>query len=358
LETIAQGLTTAKLAVLHAGRVSVDDIDLPARSRGEVDVSIIIAALCGSDLHTILGHRQAPERMALGHEGVGRVTDADENARDLTGARLRCGDRVVFSMLSSCGRCAPCAAGLTMKCLVGFKYGHESVTKAPFASGTLADRVRLLPSVPVMRVPDAVTDAQVVSAGCAVATAAAIVSSCQPLASRPHRAIVLGAGAVGVYTAAMLVSAGCEADVYDPRTDRRSAAERVGARPVSAPEGPYPLVVEASGSSAAVAEAVRLADLGGRVVLAGSVSPGHSSVALDPAAIVTRRLTLVGVHNYTAADFRTGVEWLIARGEDRSLDLLASPPFLLTEVERAVETMSTGTFARVLVRPVGAHDGR
>jgi hypothetical protein len=131
------------LAVFDQGAVTVEHLQLPDRPAGQIDVDISAAAICGSDLHTVLGHRSTPARTALGHEGVGVVTGVDDGATDLRGVPLRRGDRVVFSMLSTCGTCDRCLSGMTMKCRSLIKYGHESVATPPHATGTLADRVRL-----------------------------------------------------------------------------------------------------------------------------------------------------------------------------------------------------------------------
>lgn len=340
----------ARVAVFDGGEVGVERVELPPRAPGEVDVAITAAAICGSDLHTVLGHRPAPPRAALGHEGVGRVTGADTGAADLRGAPLRRGDRVVFALFSACGTCDRCRADLPMKCRALLKYGHESVTTPPHATGTLADRVRLLPGVPVLRLPDDIPDTLVVSAGCAVATAAEIVASAGPPAPGTP-VLVVGAGAVGAYCAAMLASLGCRVRVRDLAPDRLALAERLGARRDEPGTGPFPVVVEASGSAAAFTDALAAADVGGRVVAAGAVSPGSTSVNLDPALLVTRRITVSGVHNYTPASFRRGVDWLTGPGRDLGLERLLSPPLPLSSVAEGFTWMREGRCPRVLVRP-------
>ncbi|WP_129665977.1 alcohol dehydrogenase catalytic domain-containing protein [Phytoactinopolyspora endophytica] len=343
------------IAVFDDGAITVERVDLPDRSAGEIDVAISAAAICGSDLHTVLGHRSAPARTALGHEAVGRVADLDDGTTDFRGTPLRRGDRVVFSMLSECGSCDRCRAGLTMKCRSLLKYGHESVTTPPHATGTLAEQVRLLPSVPVLRVPDDVADVQVVSAGCAVATAAAVVAA----AGTPPpgtRILVLGVGAVGAYCAAMFATLGCAVQVRDPSPERLALAAQLGAQPADSDGEPFSVVVEASGSSSAVLEALNAADVGGHVVAAGSVSLGSSTVTIDPALLVTRRLRVTGLHNYTAENFRWGVDWLVAHGRHLGLERLVSPPFPLSAVDEAFQLMKDGRYPRVLVRPDGHGD--
>ena len=40
---------------------------------GDVIVAVELATICGSDVHTVAGHRPAPTPLVLGHEYVGRI---------------------------------------------------------------------------------------------------------------------------------------------------------------------------------------------------------------------------------------------------------------------------------------------
>ncbi|WP_152364435.1 alcohol dehydrogenase catalytic domain-containing protein [Microlunatus speluncae] len=338
-----------RVAVFDSGAVTLRDLDLPDRSPGELDVDITAAAICGSDLHTVLGHRPAPPATALGHEGVGRIRSADPGATDLRGEPLRPGDRVVLSMIRSCGACDRCRSGLTMKCRNLFKYGHASVTEPPLATGTLATLVRLSPRVPLLRIPDQVDDSIMVPAGCATATAAAVVAAAAPAGD--ESVLIFGAGAVGFYCAAMFAGLGCAVQVRDPSAARLGLLAGTGAQPDDGRQRPYPIVVEASGSPAAFADALAAADVGGLVVGAGSVSVAAGTITVDPALLVTRRLRFSGVHNYTPAEFATAVDWLTAHGRRLGLERLLSPPVPLARIDEAFTLMRAGTYARVLVRP-------
>ncbi len=338
-----------RVAVFDAGAVTLRQLELPDRAPGEIDVDITGAAICGSDLHTVLGHRAAPPATALGHEGVGRVRSADPSATDLRGVRLQVGDRVVLSMIRSCGACDRCRAGLTMKCRNLFKYGHASVTEPPLASGTLATMVRLTPRVPVLRIPDQIEDSIMVPAGCATATAAAVVAAAAPVGDEP--VLIFGAGAVGFYCAAMFAGLGCFVQVRDPSTARLDLLAGTGARPDDGLDRSYPIVIEASGNPAAFADALEAVDIGGLVVGAGSVSVAAGTITVDPALLVTRRVRFSGVHNYTPGEFAAAVDWLTAHGRRLGLDRLLSPPVQLARIDEAFALMRAGTYPRVLVRP-------
>jgi alcohol dehydrogenase len=83
----------------------------PALGPGEALVRVRLCTLCGSDLHTFFGRRTEPTPAVLGHEMVGEVEELGpgEALVDLDGESLRIGDRVVWSVAISCGRCFFCA---------------------------------------------------------------------------------------------------------------------------------------------------------------------------------------------------------------------------------------------------------
>lgn len=342
--------------MLDGPGVRLHPLTLPPRQSGEIDVAVTLAAICGSDVHTVLGHRSAPALAALGHEAVGRVADADERSVDLRGTPLRVGDRVALSMINSCGRCDRCIRGLPMKCRSLFKYGHASVCDAPYASGMLADLVRVMPGTAVLRIPDRIDDAVMVSAGCAVATAAAVVAAATPAPG--DDVSVLGAGAVGFYCAAMLITAGRSVTVYDPSVQRRELVTAVGAHalagspPPRSESGDGPaVVVEASGQPAAVIAGLESVATGGHLIVAGSVSLGATDITLDPAMVVTRRLRLTGVHNYTPDEFAAGVDWLIEHGSALPGDRLTAPPVPLADVADAIHRAPAGPHLRHTIHP-------
>lgn len=79
------------------------DFAVPSLRNGEITVTMRLSTICGSDLHTIQGHRQEPTPLILGHEGVGVVTDSQRAISNVT-----VGDRVTWSIADSCGHCTRC----------------------------------------------------------------------------------------------------------------------------------------------------------------------------------------------------------------------------------------------------------
>src|SRR5512132_3814040 len=99
----------------------VEDVDICAPRRGEVKVRVAATAICHSDLHLLRGDWGGVLPVIAGHETAGVVEDAGD---DVT--TVQRGDRVVVSLLRSCGRCAPCTTGAPHQCEGTFAIDTDS----------------------------------------------------------------------------------------------------------------------------------------------------------------------------------------------------------------------------------------
>lgn len=279
-----------------------------ALGEGDVLVAVEMSTICGSDVHTVQGHRSAPVPLVLGHESVGRVIAiGDAGAPDVAGNPLRIGDRVVWSVTISCGTCDRCAAGLTQKCRTLGKYGHDRIGGHGDLTGGFGSHVQLRHGTSIVRVPETLPASVLAPAACAMATAwAAVARSGRSLEGAAVR--IHGAGLVGLSAAAIAVEHGAAVEVLDPNPARRELASRFGAAGI---EREPDVVIEASGH--AVAQAIDGVAVGGVVVLVGSVFPAEP-VPLDAESIVRRLVTITGVHNYTGAELAETVAFLSGRG--------------------------------------------
>ena len=86
---------------------------------GAVLVKTTMATVCGSNMHSWRGRRPFPAPAVLGHEGVGTIAQLGSSV-DIatTGNPLSIGDRITFTIMSSCGNCYFCRVRmLPQKCL-------------------------------------------------------------------------------------------------------------------------------------------------------------------------------------------------------------------------------------------------
>ncbi len=194
-------------------------VPAPDVETGQVLVRVTLATICGSDLHTVSGRREAPTPCVLGHEGVGVIVDAAASC-DASGDSLEPGDRVTWSLMATCGECAYCGPrGLPQKCDALSKYGHARYEGARDLNGCFADHILLKPGTRIYRLPDKVTDEEAVPLNCAGAT---IVGGLEAVrARRGESAVVLGAGMLGLYAAARLSDLGYETVSVVDRIDSR-----------------------------------------------------------------------------------------------------------------------------------------
>lgn len=322
-----------------------------ALGHSDVLVAVELSTVCGSDVHTVQGHRSTPTPLVLGHESVGRVIAVgSDGALAADGSELRIGDRVVWSVTVSCGTCDRCLAGLTQKCRSLAKYGHERIGPRWELTGGFATHVHLRAGTAIVRVPEALPAAILAPASCATATAwAAVMRAAAGRSLDGLRVLVYGAGLVGLSAVAIAADEGADVTVVDPSESRRTFAERFGGTAQTAATGPADIVIEASGH--AVSDAIAAADIGGTVVLVGSVFPA-APVPLDAENVVRRLLTLTGVHNYTGPELVDAVAFLAGRGRAYPFAEVVGAVHPMKDVDAAlIEASAPGAPLRVALSP-------
>lgn len=345
-------MPSAHVALFHGpGRpLEYRSLPLPKLRRGEVLVRISLATICGSDLHTFQGRRNEPTPSILGHEAVGRVLAVGDGREP----RL-VGRRVTWSLVDSCGRCAPCSQwDLPQKCEHLFKYGHARVTEQDGLNGCYASHLVLRPGTAVVTVPDHLPDALVAPANCALAT---MVAATEGLPAGGRTAVIQGAGLLGIYGAALLRSAGFTRIVLvDPHPGRRELAAAFGGEVLdpeqsrSLPGGWADVVIEVCGDPSVVPEGLRLLRPGGSYGWVGMVHPA-TRLDLTGEAVVRRCATIRGTHNYAPRHLEKAIQFLDAHARRFPWERLVSPPEPLTGLEGAFRLAETGAWARVAVQP-------
>ncbi|MGG7465426.1 zinc-binding dehydrogenase [Plantibacter sp. YIM 135347] len=341
---------------------------------GDVLVEVELATVCGSDVHTVLGRRDAATPLVLGHEQVGRVVAVGGPVTAVDGTLLVAGMRVVWSVIVSCGSCDRCAAGLEQKCRRLAKYGHDRVHRGWELSGGFATHVEVLTGTAIVVVSETPPAEVFAPASCATATAVAALDAVgRPLAGQA--VFVTGAGMLGLTVAAIATDAGARVVVSDPDSGRRALAMSFGAiatvDPTAVGSGPvggsvgqasveaaklaagvdgFPVAIEMSGAGAGVDAAIGSLGVGGTAVLVGSVFPGVP-LAMDAERIVRNLSSVRGVHNYRAAHLARAVDFLTEAWRRYPFAELVGATLPLAEVDAALELAAAGTHPRVALRP-------
>jgi S-(hydroxymethyl)glutathione dehydrogenase/alcohol dehydrogenase len=223
-----------KAAVCYAfdEPLRVEDIDIDPPRRGEVKVRMVATAICHSDIHFIRGEREANPPLVVGHEGAGIV---DEIGDDVT--LVKPGDRVVLSLLRSCGRCFYCTVGQPYHCEGTFALNTETrlhnrrgeplsdggLQASAFAEYAIVDQSQLVPvsrGIPLDR-------AALLACG-VITGAGSVINTAQ--VEPGSSVVVIGAGGVGLNAVQGAVLAGANPIVaIDPLDSKLTAAREFGA---------------------------------------------------------------------------------------------------------------------------------
>jgi glucose 1-dehydrogenase len=261
-----------------AGSTHVNEVAAVEVSAGEVLLRTLEVGVCGTDREISQGlFGVAPageETLVLGHEALAVVE------RD--GHGFTRGDLVTATVRRSCGRCAACAQGAPDACQTGdyaergitrlHGYARELVAEDP---GELIAIPRSLGRLGVLAEPTSICERAL--------RHARAIGGRQPW--RLERALVLGAGAIGLLTTYLLRLAGVE--VWTASLEESNElVELTGARYAStgggdlAELGDFDLVVEAAGSAELMARSLGLLRRGGVACLLG-IDPHAQRVELD-----------------------------------------------------------------------------
>lgn len=327
----------------------------PAPAAGETLVRVLASTLCGSDLHTYYGRRDAAKPTILGHEIIGEIVafGGGAEAADCRQQPLQIGDRVSWAIVANCGGCFYCRRDLPQKCEQAVKFGHKAFRQQAGGVeglvGGLADHCLLPRGASLMRLPDSLGVEVACPANCATATAAAAL---QTVGVVEHRVIVVfGLGLLGLMASAQAATRGAEVWGVDPDAARRELAEQFGATRTLNPEQlsqlatlpndgrGFDAAIDMSGAPAAMEAALSSLRLGGTLVLVGAVHP-TPAVELSPERVVRRNLAIHGVHNYRPQDLATAIDFLTANQTRFPLDRLVQQWFSLEQADDAFQAAS------------------
>ena len=325
------------LAVFPARRaVQVVDHPEPAiTSPTGVRLRMLEVGICGTDREIASFQYGTPppgsEYLVIGHESLGEVVEAGPAVR-----RLRPGDLVVTMVRRPCphAECLPCRQGRQDFCSTG-DFTERGIKGAHgFATEFVVDDESYMNVV-----PGALRDVAVLAEPLTIAEKAITqvwqVQSRLPWVAPPgsagasaHRAVVLGAGPVGLLGAMALVRAGFATTVYSRASgplDKAGLVASFGASYVAAETATVEQLAERVGNIDLVYEATGAARvsfrmmevLGSNAVFVFTGVPGRKAPIELDADIIMRNLVLnnqvvFGTVNASRADYEAAIRDLAA----------------------------------------------
>lgn len=262
-------------------------------------VAVRKAAICGSDLHVLDGRIPGMTLGGvLGHEFTGTVRAVGDAVSGLVP-----GDRVVGAFLIPCGSCTACRRGGYNQCedlrLLGYGAFFGDLP------GAQAEYVRVPNAgLTLMRIPDALTDEQVLFAGDILATA--LYANRLGGVGRGTAVAVQGCGPLGLLTIEVARSLGADPVVaVDPVSERLGLARDRGAHTTIDPTrssagvaieaatdglGADVVLDTAGGAAAVLTQTFDLVRAGGTVAVVGVYSDPEATIPLGE--LFVRGITL------------------------------------------------------------------
>src|SRR6202163_4690971 len=259
---------------LYNGAVYLRDRPRPRRPDGFALIRLLYGGICNTDLELQRGYYGF--RGTPGHEFVGEVVESAD-------PKLR-GKRVVGDINLACNKCDWCARGLGRHC------PNRTVLGIVKHAGAFRE-VLTLPERNLHVVPAGIPTAQAVFVE-PLAAACEILDQVRIPAGA--RVAVLGDGKLGLLVGQVLKIHGAEVHLYGHHKDKLRIAAELGidARTEKkAPAAAYDWVVDATGSSLGLVQAVKMARPRGTVIMKSTV---HGLVGMDSAPIIVNEITLVG----------------------------------------------------------------
>ena len=320
-------------------------VDFIEPGPGKVVIKVIASAICGSDLHIFRGkHPSVKLPVTIGHELSGTVEQAGEGAEHLLHKRVTLEPCVV------CGHCEACRSGDYNFCEnISFTYRNGDGSMANYVEAD-ADRVFELP------------DSLSFEEGCLI----------EPLSVATHAvrradiklgesALVIGAGAIGLFVTALLRAAGAgEVTVCDVTANRLAAASGIGAshtinsrecdfdeevNKITSGKG-FDKTFECVGREQTFAQAMNSLKKNGLMTVVGIFE--QPNITINAARFVTHEIKIQGAQGY-CRDFPVA----IAMSDRLDLKKFITHTFPLSQLQTALETASdpgSGSI-KVIVKP-------
>lgn len=281
----------------NPGDLEIVQYPLPERRPGEVLVKIRRIGVCGTDMHIFQGNQPYfTYPRVMGHELSGEVVAADR------GSGLKPGEPVYIVPYLHCGRCIACRAGKT-NCCTSLKVLGVHI------DGGMCEYLSL-PETHVFRAEGITLDEAAMVEFLAIGAHAVA----RGRVDRGQRALVVGAGPIGVGVAIFAGLNGAEVTVIDGREDRLAFASRLAGVQHTIRLGEndaermkantagefYDCVFDCTGSPKAMERGFGFVAHGGTYVL---VSIVQGMISFSDPEFHKRETTLLSSRNATLADF-------------------------------------------------------
>lgn len=283
------------------GRFTLTETAAPGRpGPGEALVRVLTVGICGTDLHAFEGTQpffNYPR--ILGHELAVEVIETGEGV-----SGLQPGDRCAVNPYMTCGECVTCRQGRTNCCAKMCVIGVHK-------DGGMRDRI-LLPAKR-LHTCERLAAAQI---PLAEMLAVGIHAVGRAGAQQGDRAIVLGAGPIGLSVIEFLRLAEADIAVVERMPERLEFAARhyglkryYPSHEEARQEEPSTLVFDCTGDRGSMEGAIHLLQQGGKLIFVGLI---NDRVSLFDPDLHRREATILASRNSTPAEHHRVLEYMEA----------------------------------------------
>lgn len=354
-----------KAAVCHAfgEPFVIEDIEIRAPIDGEVEVTLAACAICHSDISYAMGIWGGSLPAVYGHEAAGTVTAAGPNAKGVA-----IGDKVVVTLIRSCGTCPSCASARPTNCEEPYDGDHGPIKTAAggklhqaMACGGFAEKV-VVDASQVVILPDGISMAAASLLACGVITGIGAVVNAAKV--RPGQdVVVIGAGGVGLNAIQGAKIAGARRIVaVDMEPSKLDVAREFGATDgvLASTDQPWreakalmgrgaDAVLVTVGVAAVYDQAPRYLAKGGNVVMVGMPASGAFS-SYEAANFAASGQGMIGSKMGDVV-IKRDIPWMVdlyAQGRLK-LDELISGTWTLDQINEAIADTKTGAAKRNVI---------
>ena len=324
-----------------AAGVAIKEIPRPSAAPGEVLVKVRASSICGTDIGIYdwtpwaAGHITPP--MVVGHELVGEILEINGEP-----GALKVGDLVSSETHIFCGHCYQCQVGNRHICenMELFGIGRDGGF-AEYATIPIRTTWKNDPSL----------DPEVMSAQEPLGNAVHVVTK-GDVAGKT--VLVLGLGPVGLSAVSVARAYGAKRVIgVNRHAYRRELGLKMGADEVhetvpAGLEGQADVVLEMSGNTDAVEDALRAARIGGRIVLFG-IPKAPASIDIGK-WIINKELSFESVFGRRIWSTWYQVSDLLLSGRV-DLGALVTHRYRLSDFEEAMRVMRSGQCGKVVLTP-------
>ncbi|MGR3983658.1 MAG: Zn-dependent alcohol dehydrogenase [Gammaproteobacteria bacterium] len=343
----------------------IDQLELAPPQAGEVKVKIAACAICHSDITYADGGWGGRPPQVFGHEAAGTVVEAGDGVHS-----VKVDDRVLVTLLRSCGYCGSCESGRLNICRTKFPLDKEArihnrdgtrikqgLRTGAFAEYVVVDQSQLAP-IPADLPFDV---ASLLSCGVITGFGAVVNTAALPAGAS---AAVVGCGGVGLNAVQGAAYAGAfpllAVDVHDEKletakafgaTHAANAASgdaRAAALDISEGRG-LEYVFTAVGSPRVIEQGISLLAPGGTLTIVG-MPPSGDLTSFDATDLADGGMRILG-SKMGSTRLRIDIPKLLAlyRAGRLKLDELISNRYPLEEINRGIEDMRAGRGLRNVI---------